>query len=96
MVSAPIATPPASHCLFMSILPVSAPSAAIVVPAPRRPAPALPSLKRGYRQKPSSAISTTRCSRALISAAAPIATAIIPSRAVTSTGPSPRTAAMNR
>ena len=46
-------------------------------------------------QNPSSLIVTTRFSRALSSAAAPIATAISPSRAVTSTGPSPRTAAMN-
>lgn len=41
----------------------------------------------------SSAISTTRCSRALISAATPIATARRPSSADTWTGPSPRTAA---
>ena len=50
---------------------------------------------RHMSQKPSSRISTTRCSFALISAAVPMATAINPSRAVTSTGPTPRTAALN-
>ena len=46
-------------------------------------------------QNPSSAIVTTRFSRAESSAATPIATARSPSWAVTSTAPSPRTAAMN-